>query len=156
MEKETEKVTARRIYTSRLSERLVRCDDDALRWKPIPPPEPTGIAEIDTLAAELAKSPIPPKKDLERAGGIPPLLFRKLIQARTGMRFSEFISHYRMLVAEELLRCTDVGYDEIVRLTGYSKLSLQRIFKATYGLPPLLYRQRHRPEGYKFFYRYRK
>lgn len=151
---ENERITVKRIYTSRLSKRLVSYGDDELKWEKTQLPKPTGFQEIDFLMRELAKIPIPSCSKLAAASGVPPRTFKQLVRFRTGLQFSVFINRYRFEAAAELLRCTNLGLQEIIRLVGTSEQTIHRHFKRIYGETPLNYRRLERPEGYRLFYRY--
>lgn len=155
MEKKTGKIDVSQIYVSRLAKILVHKEDGSMRWEAPPKPQPTGIAEVDALAALLAKTPVPSRGILARAAGdMPGRLYRETIRYRTGLKYTEFITRYRVMLAEELLRCTDVSLREVLRLSGLSQQMLQLLFNEQYGLPPLTYRRYRRPDDYRHRYRY--
>ena len=135
MKEEKAKVSVEQIYRSRLTEKCVTYDDGWMRWEAFPEPEPTGFPEMDALGKLLARTPVPSVQAVTLAMGMPLSILRAFVQGYTGMNLTEFIVCYRLLVGEELLRCTDLDLTSIARCAGYQREVFSRKFSAHYGQP---------------------
>jgi two-component system, response regulator YesN len=67
----------------------------------------------------------------------------KIFKMETGLTITEFINHYRIQVAKELLIQKDVNITEIARETGFESISyFSTVFKKTAGETPHSYRKK--------------
>ena len=108
MKEEKAKVSVEQIYRSRLTEKCVTYDDGWMHWEAPREPEPTGYPEMDALGKLLARTPVPSVQAVTVAMGMPASILRAFVQGYTGMTVTKLIVRYRLLVGEELLRCTDL------------------------------------------------
>ena len=154
MKEEKAKVSVEQIYRSRLTEKCVTYDDGWMRWEAFPEPEPTGFPEMDALGKLLARTPVPSVQAVTLAMGMPLPILRAFVQGYTGMNLTEFIVCYRLLVGEELLRCTDLDLTSIARCAGYQREVFSRKFSAHYGQPPKDYRYFKQPKRFRELYRW--
>lgn len=68
-----------------------------------------------------------------------------ILQAATGMTFSQLKKTLRLQKAELLLRTTDRPIITVAHDAGFSNVtSFYKFFKEGYGLPPLIYRKNHK------------
>jgi AraC-like DNA-binding protein len=69
--------------------------------------------------------------------------FMKFFKSFTGETFVEYLNHYRLKKASELLTDTDRTILEISEATGFENHSyFIRLFKRYYGITPLQYRKK--------------
>ncbi len=67
--------------------------------------------------------------------------FGKIFKDSVGKNPQEFLIHYRMTKAAELLKLTELSVGDISNAVGYpSQLHFSRAFKNVYGIPPRLWR----------------
>lgn len=56
----------------------------------------------------------------------------------------QFLIHYRMAKAAELLKNSKISVAEVGRSVGYeNQLHFSRAFKSVFGIPPMEYRRKH-------------
>ena len=134
MKEEKAKVSVEQIYRSRLTEKCVTYDDGWMHWEAPREPEPTGYPEMDALGKLLATTPVPSVQAVTVAMGMP--------------------ASIRLLVGEELLRCTDLDLTSIARCAGYQREVFSRKFSAHYGQSPKDYRYFKRPNRFRELYRW--
>ena len=70
---------------------------------------------------------------------------RRIFQRNiSGLTPAALIRQQKMILAEELLRNTQLSLQEIARQCGFAtEFSFSRAFKRKYGVPPVLYRKSH-------------
>ena len=74
--------------------------------------------------------------------------FNRLLKARTGLTYTEYLQQCRLRKAEELLRSTSYSIDYIMELIGYhNKGYFYRIFHEQYKLTPAKYRAEHKAKA---------
>lgn len=154
MKEEKAKVSVEQIYCSRLTEKCVSYDDGWMRWEAPQKPAPTGFPEMDAFGKVLARTPVPSVRAVILAMGMPTSILRAFVQEYTGMNVMKFIICYRLLVGEELLRCTDLDLTSIARCAGYQREVFSRNFSAHYGQSPRDYRYFKRPKRFRELYRW--
>ncbi|WP_164821506.1 helix-turn-helix domain-containing protein [Paenibacillus koleovorans] len=67
----------------------------------------------------------------------------RVFKEETGTTFSDYVTHYRMGRAKEMLEASDVPLQHIAERLRYSTVqNFSRIFKQTFGVPPGEYRKR--------------
>lgn len=154
MKEEKTKVSVEQIYRSRLTEKCVTYDDGWMHWEAPREPEPTGYPEMDALGKLLATTPVPSVQAVTVAMGMPASILRAFVQGYTGMTVTKLIIRYRLLVGEELLRCTDLDLTSIARCAGYQREVFSRKFSAHYGQSPRDYRYFKQPNRFRELYRW--
>ena len=109
--------------------------------------QPTGIAVLDHWLQALSKG----KTDSLRfcyAEGIDLLPFSGFIQVLTGMNPTDFRDRYLLLIADDLLRYTDLKAGEIGRRIGMiGKNSFNKFMKRVSGATPIQRRNALRQPG---------
>ncbi|GAB6899208.1 helix-turn-helix transcriptional regulator [Kineosporia succinea] len=71
--------------------------------------------------------------------------YTRVFQRMIGMAPGQFLSEYRMVLAEELLDETDLSFTEITYRVGYASVgTFSSRFKKIVGVPPTTFRQRRR------------
>ena len=71
--------------------------------------------------------------------------FGKIFRDTVGRSPQDFLIHYRMSKAAELLKLTELSIKDIAGAVGYpSQLHFSRAFKNTFGIPPREYRSQNR------------
>ena len=109
---------------------------------------------MDALGKLLARTPVPSVQAVTLAMGMPLSILRAFVQGYTGMTVTKLIVRYRLLVGEELLRCTDLDLTSIARCAGYQREVFSRKFSAYYGQSPSDYRYFKRPNRFRELYRW--
>ena len=80
-------------------------------------------------------------RELSEQVGYNPVYLSRKIHATFGKNFQTLIQEERLLVAEKLLRTTDLSVDEIIRTVGYENQShFHHLFKSRYGTTPHKYK----------------
>jgi AraC-like DNA-binding protein len=81
--------------------------------------------------------------ELAELAHLHPVYFSSLFRRGTGLSPGQYIAHYRLGKARDLLASTDLSIDEIARRTGHGTASyLSRAFRRAEGVPPGEYRRR--------------
>ena len=79
--------------------------------------------------------------DVAAAIGISPIRLSRLLHARTGLGFREYLNRLRLDYATRLLLTSEISVEEVARQCGYNYASyFIRIFEKQYGLSPTRYR----------------
>lgn len=147
--------TPKRLYVSRLKARRVVNSEGWMRMEPYPPYEPTGNDFIDRLAGVLAKTQNFRVSHIVQLMGLEKTLLASLLLHYSGMKLRPFLLAYRMLVAQELLQCTDVDLHEVARRCGIGSYpAFSRLFRREVGASPREYRYQKRPTNYKDLYQW--
>lgn len=77
--------------------------------------------------------------------GINRSYFGKIFRDTVGRSPQEFLMHYRMVKATELLKLTSLSIADIGSAVGYeNQLHFSRAFKGIYGVPPREWRNQHK------------
>ena len=80
---------------------------------------------------------------------ISPCYFSRIFKETTGFSFVEYLNGVRLKEAQRLLAKTDLSVSEIGERVGYkSNTHFGRVFKASSGISPSLYRKKARSEIY--------
>lgn len=80
--------------------------------------------------------------------GVSRRTLERLFTEHVGHSPSEEIRRVRLARVRQLLAGTDIGYDEVARMTGFAHLeTMRRVFKGEFGISPGDYRLRGRPKG---------
>lgn len=83
--------------------------------------------------------------EVAAAGGVSKTYVSKLFRAKLGMSYIEYLTSVRMDRACMLLRTTDSGINDIVKMVGYENASsFRRCFKEKYGISAAEYRRKER------------
>ena len=109
---------------------------------------------MDALGKLLAATPVPSVQAVTVAMGMPASILRAFVQGYTGMNLTKLIVRYRLLLGEELLRCTDLDLTSIARCAGYQREVFSRNFSAYYGQSPRDYRYFKQPNRFRELYRW--
>lgn len=149
-----DKITAKQIYTSRLTERKVTSSDDSTHWEKVNPPESTGFPHIDKLCKVLAQTPLPSKEQVAAQMGMTMKELNMLLLVHTGKSLTGFMEDYRMVLGEELLRCTGLEIRDVARCTGYSRPNFTVLFTHYYGVSPKRYRNTRQAVRFAEYYRW--
>ena len=79
--------------------------------------------------------------DVAAAIGISPIRLSRLLHARTGLGFREYLNRLRLDYATRLLRTSEISVEEVARQCGFNYASyFIRVFEKQYGLSPTRYR----------------
>ncbi len=83
-------------------------------------------------------------EDIAAACGLNRSYFGKIFHESMGKSPQEFLIHYRMTKATELLKLTDLSIADIGNVVGYpNQLHFSRAFKNVYGISPRDWRYEH-------------
>lgn len=83
--------------------------------------------------------------DAAEAAALSPSYFSRLFHDVMGVPFSRYLTAYRLQEAERLLRAGDLPVQQLAAACGFaSSTHFVTAFKARYGLPPAVWRARHR------------
>lgn len=148
------KITPEDIYTSRLTEHKTTNSEGWTRWVKVAPPKSTGNPVIDELCGILAQTPVPSRRAIAVQMGVALADLHALMRVYAGMSMDDFLVAYRMLVGEELLRCTDVNVQDIAWCVGYSRSVFTPTFERAYGISPRDYRLQKRAVRFAEYYRW--
>ena len=86
-------------------------------------------------------------QELSEQVGYNPVYLSRKIHATFGKNFQTLVQEERLLVAEKLLRTTDLSVDEIIRTVGYENQShFHHLFKSRYGTTPHKYKLKTQDE----------
>ena len=84
-------------------------------------------------------------EDVAAVCGINRSYLGRIFRASTGRSPQEFLIHYRMTKAAELLKLTTLSIGDIGSAVGYENaLHFSRAFKNVYGVSPRAWREQHR------------
>lgn len=84
-------------------------------------------------------------EDIAANCGINRSYFGKIFHSRIGKSPQEFLMHYRMAKATELLKLTNLSIADIGNAVGYpNQLHFSRAFKNVYGVSPRNWRSEHK------------
>lgn len=84
-------------------------------------------------------------EDMARRCKLDRSYFGKIFKKEVGESPQEFLIHYRMTKAADLLSATGLAIGDIGAAVGYgNQLHFSRAFKGVYGMPPREYRQKNR------------
>ena len=100
-------------------------------------------AEFRRLVTEYVRGQYPQARlsELADAIGYDPAYLCGKIRRTFGKTFRALVQQERMLVAERLLRTTDLRVEEIVQAVGYENHThFHALFRKTYGMTPYRYR----------------
>lgn len=86
--------------------------------------------------------------DLARHAGLSPAYLNRLFRALIGLPPLAYLARLRAERAASFLRRTSASAEEIGRLVGYERSEhFNRRFRERFGVPPGVYRKRHRSSG---------
>jgi AraC-like DNA-binding protein len=103
------------------------------------------LAEVFSFIEERYRERIS-LKDVARAVSLSPGHLTTVVRPKTGRTVQEWIAERRMSEARRLLVQTDLAVEEVGRSVGYGDASyFVRLFRSTYGAPPLGWRRAGRP-----------
>lgn len=86
-------------------------------------------------------------EDIASFCGLNRSYFGKVFKKLVGKTPQEFLQHYRMVKATELLKLTQLSVGDISKAVGYADpLHFSRAFKRVYGIPPREWRKQNRLE----------
>ncbi|MBR5395427.1 MAG: helix-turn-helix transcriptional regulator [Bacteroidaceae bacterium] len=106
----------------------------------------TGLEVVDLVVDKLVAGQDP--SVLPWQLGMKPTVFSTTLKTLTGMTLVEMRTRWRMTVAYELLRYTELPLQEVMSRIGYtSAQSFSRMFRKAYGAAPLKYRIQCRAQG---------
>lgn len=84
-------------------------------------------------------------EDIAKIVGVNRSYFGKIFHNAIGKSPQEFLIHYRMIKATELLKLTSLSIADIGKAVGYeNQLHFSRAFKNIYGVSPLNWRNEHK------------
>ena len=84
-------------------------------------------------------------EDVAAVCGINRSYLGRIFRTSTGRSPQEFLIHYRMTKAAELLKLTTLSIGDIGSAVGYENaLHFSRAFKNVYGVSPRAWREQHR------------
>lgn len=106
----------------------------------------TGLEVVDLVVDKLVAGQDP--SVLPWQLGMKPTVLSTTLKTLTGMTLVEMRTRWRMTVACELLRYTELPLQEVMSRIGYtSAQSFSRMFRKAYGAAPLRYRTQCRAQG---------
>ena len=98
-------------------------------------PNRTSMAVLNDIGTE----------ELAAVCGINRSYLGRIFRTSTGHSPQEFLIHYRMTKAAELLKLTTLSIGDIGSAVGYENaLHFSRAFKNVYGVSPRAWREQHR------------
>jgi transcriptional regulator GlxA family with amidase domain len=105
-----------------------------------------GVADGRILKAIALMQAEPGKRwtveRLARAVGLSRAAFARRFEAESGLTPLRYLTHYRMSIAAQLLRDSDMSLAEIAARVGYeSEFAFSRAFKRHHGSPPGVFRR---------------
>ena len=136
------------LYVSPFTKRL-SFDEKELKIVYVPMEQKrlrTGLDVVDLVVDKLiaGQDPLVLPWQLGMSEAVMSTTFRTL----TGLTLIEFRTRWRMRVASELLRHTELPLQEVMRHIGYtSQQSFSRMFRKAYGAAPREYRRLRREAG---------
>ena len=87
-------------------------------------------------------------QDVSAAANMAPKYFCRIFRKITGQTFVEYLNHYRIDRAVELMYASDKSLTEISLQCGFNELSyFSRIFRKYKGMSPREYRQQYAPDS---------
>lgn len=150
---EAKKITPKQIYVTRIRKKKREIEPDHWITETFSNvPAPTGDPEMDRVAQLLAERDNVTLQELAYLHPEDALFWRMYFQRQTGMTFWNFLKEYKQMIFYELLISTDLGPKEIEERIGFTYRNLSENFRKKYGLSPMRYRKKHRPENYRFIY----
>ena len=106
----------------------------------------TGLDVVDLVVDKLMEGQNP--SVLPWQLGMTEAAMSTTLKTLTGLTLVEMRTRWRMRVASELLRYTELPLTEVMRRIGYtSQQSFSRMFRKAYGAAPLEYRKLRREAG---------
>ena len=82
--------------------------------------------------------------EIAKAGNINPAYLSRIFSEEIGETFSDYLIHYRMQIARELLCDISINVSEVARQVGYGDVKyFSRTFKKVVGISPKDYRRLH-------------
>lgn len=76
--------------------------------------------------------------------GLSPTYFSSIFKKETGQNFSDYVTEYRLIIAKDLLKSSDLNINEIANALGFSDWRyFSKLFKKTEGIKPTEYRKIH-------------
>lgn len=83
-------------------------------------------------------------EEIAQACGLNRSYFGRLFKDTMGESPQQFLLHYRMSKAAELLKSSKISIAEVGRSVGYeNQLHFSRAFKSVFGIPPMEYRRKY-------------
>lgn len=83
-------------------------------------------------------------EEIAQACGLNRSYFGRLFKEAMGESPQQFLMHYRMTKAAELLKSTKISISEVGKSVSYeNQLHFSRAFKSVFGIPPMEYRRRY-------------
>jgi len=76
--------------------------------------------------------------------GLSPTYFSSIFKKETGQNFSDYVTEYRLIIAKNLLKSSDMNINEIANALGFSDWRyFSKLFKKMEGIKPTEYRKIH-------------
>ena len=106
----------------------------------------TGLDVVDLVVDKLVAGQDP--SVLPWQLGMKPAVLSTTLRTLTGLTLVEMRTRWRMRVASDLLRYTELSLQEVMSRIGYtSAQSFNRMFRNAYGAAPQEYRKQSRTQG---------
>lgn len=142
------------VYISILKRKRIFQEDGWERMEEVPQAlRPSGCLVLDAVVECLAKKKIYSDRAVAAALKVPVRDLTAVLRVLTGYTTQGFINAYRLLAAEEYLRCTALSLEEIVARLGWSsRYTFSLLFRKRFGISPVSYRRRKRPNDYQYRY----
>lgn len=106
----------------------------------------TGLDVVDLVVDKLVAGQNP--SVLRWQLGMSPAALSTTLKTLTGLTLVEMRTRWRMRVAGELMRYTELPLREVMSRIGYtSAQTFSRMFRKAYGAAPLAYRRQSRARG---------
>lgn len=149
-----QQIKVEEVYVSILKRKRVFQKDGWERMEEVPHVlRPSGSQVVDAVVECLVKKKLYSDQVVAAALKVRVRDLTGVLRVLTGYTTQGFINAYRLLAAEEYLRCTDLPLEEIVARLGWgSRNSFSLLFRQRFGIAPVNYRRRKRPKDYQHRY----
>jgi AraC-like DNA-binding protein len=104
------------------------------------------LEKVERYVDENISQPIPVGV-AARVAGLRPTYFSTYFRTKTGVRFTDWITHRRISVAVDLIESRDISLTRVGVSVGFQNVStFERAFKKWCGMTPSEFRKQARPD----------
>ena len=142
------------VYVSCLKKKRVR---NAEGWEKLETVErkvrPSGCYLLDAVVQVIDFEQKWTPREIAGAMEVEAKELSGAVNILTGMPLEAFVAAYRLKRAEELLSCTDLPLDTVASRCGFSSVkTLSQFFFRRRGTRPLAFREKRRPNDFRYRY----